>query len=523
MYKKLIQENIKILLIGLAAYIIVGSIIFTAGFSLISDFEQRHVVMGEKTVQAVASQVSDYVVEKQRLVKLFAEDHLDIIRKLEANPDNDEIHIFMENRIRTYFPDFFSFTITDQNGKPEFEDFEGLLGDLCKQELDQFSKTGQQLPRLHPHPDAYHFDVMAPFGYGGKGGILFVSFNVKVLSRFLAASQSPGHHVMLLYPPGLDLIEITADGERVKWPRDDYRLSASELENQIVRVPVDKTRWVAADFYQSGFLDEFRMSVVKRGTIVFTLFSLIIALVFRIWIKAMKVQKEVERHKNDFVSVVSHELRTPLTSIRGSLGLLQGGAVGGEMNAASKDLVGIALQNCERLVFLINDILDVQKIEAGQMELSRRPVTVSKVISRCLTQISGYASGYNVRFTVNDESSSAEVFADEARLDQVIVNLLSNAVKYGAQNDTVEISIVANAETVTISIRDHGEGVPEAFRSRLFTKFSQFDSSITRKDSGTGLGLSIVKMIIEKHRGKVRYEASPDGGSVFGFVLPRWR
>lgn len=230
-------------------------------------------------------------------------------------------------------------------------------------------------------------------------------------------------------------------------------------------------------------------------------------------------RKEVERMKNEFVSVVSHELRTPLTSIVGSLGLVAGG-VSGELPEQARALIGIAHNNSERLVRLINDILDIEKIESGKMQFNPEVVSLYPLLEQALLANQGYAAKFGVRLVLAPGAPEAMVLADPDRLMQVVTNLLSNAVKYSPRDGTVEVSLSGRGERLRVEVADHGPGIPEEFRSRIFGKFAQADSSDIRIKGGSGLGLSISKAIIERSGGEVGYVSEAGRGATFWFELP---
>ncbi|MDP2033125.1 MAG: ATP-binding protein [Polaromonas sp.] len=229
--------------------------------------------------------------------------------------------------------------------------------------------------------------------------------------------------------------------------------------------------------------------------------------------------KHVDRIKSEFVSTVSHELRTPLTSIRGSLGLIAGG-VGGPLPDAVKKLVEIAKNNCERLIRLINDILDIEKIESGKMQLELRETALKPLLEQALAANEGFGAAKNLSLRLDCPDESLQVLADSDRLTQVVTNLLSNAMKFSPPNETVEVHVSQAGMGVRVEVRDRGPGIPEAFRKRIFQKFSQADSSDTRQVAGTGLGLSISRAIVERLGGQIGFESEAGAGTTFFFELP---
>ena len=229
--------------------------------------------------------------------------------------------------------------------------------------------------------------------------------------------------------------------------------------------------------------------------------------------------KKVDRMKSEFVSTVSHELRTPLTSIRGSLGLMAGG-VGGHIPDEARGLLDIAQKNCERLINLINDILDIDKIESGLLDLVLAPVDLQSLVDMAVMENTAYASEREVSLVIVEKVSAVVVQVDPHRFAQVMANLLSNAIKYSYARGQVEIAVRRRADGVRVQIRDHGPGIAAEFRPRMFQRFSQSDSSDTRRVGGTGLGLAISKSIVERFGGKIGFESTPGEGSAFYFDLP---
>jgi PAS domain S-box-containing protein len=232
-------------------------------------------------------------------------------------------------------------------------------------------------------------------------------------------------------------------------------------------------------------------------------------------------QKESDKLKSEFVSTVSHELRTPLTSIKGSLGLIAGGVMG-EIPEKALSLLNKAVQNTDRLTFLINDLLDIEKIQAGQEEFDLKTINSGELLTKAISANQGYSDKFGTSLLLVDTAQKElNISGDENRLIQVLSNLISNAIKFSPDNGNVELSISQQDDLVRILVKDFGPGIPEDFQQRVFQKFAQGDSSDTRKQGGTGLGLAISKSIIEKLDGTIGYETKLGYGTTFYIDMPQ--
>ena len=229
-------------------------------------------------------------------------------------------------------------------------------------------------------------------------------------------------------------------------------------------------------------------------------------------------RKAVERMKSEFIGVVSHELRTPLTSIRGALGLINGGVVG-DLPPRAREMVAIAHKNSERLVRLINDILDIEKLESSGLSLDLKPLSLAELAAQAVEANGAFAAQFGVSLVLAQPLPAALIAADADRLMQVLANLLSNAAKFAPRDSCVEVALAIRGGSACVSVTDHGAGISEAFRARIFQKFAQADSADTRKKGGTGLGLSIVKAIVEAHGGEISFTSAP-GCTTFTVALP---
>ena len=225
--------------------------------------------------------------------------------------------------------------------------------------------------------------------------------------------------------------------------------------------------------------------------------------------------EEVEQLKKGFLSTVSHELRTPLTSIRGSLGLLASGAAG-PLPDHVVEVVALAERNAIRLMALIEDILDLERLETGKIELHITRVPIASILRRAMESLAAFGA-HGVTVDAPTVSSSIDVDAD--RIVQVLVNLLSNAVKFSPPSGVVTIAVTVDGQWTEFRVIDHGRGVPAAHRRAIFERFRQVDPSDAREKGGAGLGLAICKSIVEQHGGSIGVESEEGVGSAFWFRL----
>jgi signal transduction histidine kinase len=225
--------------------------------------------------------------------------------------------------------------------------------------------------------------------------------------------------------------------------------------------------------------------------------------------------------KNEFVATVSHELRTPLTSISASLALLADG-MAGELPKDAQGLVDVANASSARLVRLVGDVLDIQKMEAGRMDFETSPQPVLPVADSALAAMRGFADQAGVALACHaaPDAQLARAAIDRDRMTQVLTNLLSNAIKFSEPGGKVDLSLEVLHGDVLLAVADRGAGIPDDFRGRVFQRFAQADGADSRRKGGTGLGLSICKSIVEEHGGRIWFDSVEGEGTTFYVALP---
>jgi len=258
-----------------------------------------------------------------------------------------------------------------------------------------------------------------------------------------------------------------------------------------------------------------RAFLVVLSSLVVAMIAVIgsVVLVFR----DLTRRQQIERMKSEFVSVVSHELRTPLTSIHGSLALLASGLLG-RVNPKGERMLEIAVSNTDRLIRLLNDILDMEKLDSGKMELRRLQCSAKELIEHAIDVMRPMAQ--NQHITLSAAKSELFIYADRDRIIQCLTNLLSNAIKFSDSGGTVKVATKSIGTHAQFEVCDRGRGIPEDKRNAIFERFQQVDTSDSRKRGGTGLGLAISRNIVEQHGGKIWVESQLGIGSTFFFTVP---
>ncbi len=504
---------------------LLGTLVFFAillmwmAWSRYEDFDRHHHTVALQTVSGLADEVARSIAGRKRLVQLFAEEQHDRLVALIREPESPARHLAVAEKLREYFPDYFAFTLADPEGELHIEDFGERVGELCREDIREYARRRTNRPRIHPGPRVYHFDILARLDVDDRPQILFVSFRADLLANILQNVQLPEHELYLVLPGNPPLIEVTARGARNHLPRDDYHLTADEQRRLLAGMAVDGTHWEVIDLRKPGLFAAFSRELLVQSLLMFLPFLLFTLAMWWLFRRQERLRQEAEIARDEFLATVSHELRTPLTAIHGALGLIASG-VTGKLDERTGEMLQIARKNSDRLILLVNDLLDMRRLESGNLELEMADIDLVAVIRRAIEENTGYLEQFDVTCAFDPDREPIPVYGDRNRLIQVLTNLLSNAAKYGPSHETVRIRTRCADGVVRVSVIDRGEGVPPEFQPRLFEKFARFDSSDTRAVSGTGLGLSIARAIVEAHGGRIGFYSYRSVGTTFFFELP---
>ncbi len=231
-------------------------------------------------------------------------------------------------------------------------------------------------------------------------------------------------------------------------------------------------------------------------------------------------RKQLEQRRRELVSTVNHDLKNPLTSIL-SVGYLLKDGIGGKLNKEGRKLLELSQKNCRHMIDLIDDFLGEERLESGRIEYHPEPVEVGAFLKEIAASSRIFASGFGVEILLRGTGGSGKVLADPVRLHQVLLNLVSNAVKYSKKGGKVSLGSEKRGKSIRISVVDHGRGIPDEFRKRIFQRFSQAKAEDSAFKGGSGLGLSIVKEMVDKMGGTIDYRSKPGVETVFFIDLPK--
>ncbi len=324
--------------------------------------------------------------------------------------------------------------------------------------------------------------------------------------------------------------------KHVKYPASRFTFTLFQYDNMFAQISLGDNFFGCVEiFKESSFSSEdaaYFQTVARQVAL-----PLKGATLYQELIETNAKLEKLERLKSEFISIVSHELRTPLTSIKNSLDILKSGRCG-EVTDASEKFLSMAMRNVQRLSGIINDLLDLSKIEAGKMDFNFKPTNINTVINYVKTALSEVAKSKGLNLITEEAENLPDIKADSQRLEQVLTNLVSNAIKFTPEDKKIKISSkLVNAKDITINelfqnefvldgnyvmvcVEDEGIGIDKKDILRAFDKFAQIENSLSRKEGGTGLGLPIAKQLLEAHQGTIWCDSELNKGSKFNFIIP---
>ncbi len=486
------------------------------------DFLGYQKAISFNTVRNAAGEINQYLSDKNRLVKLFVEDNLTLIKQISLHPEIDsDAYKALDNNVKRYFPGNFTFTITDSEGDSYITDFEGRIGDVCVSDLKVYLKDDVLLTRVHPNNVAYHFDIISRWSSGGKTGLFFVSFLTENLGRLINLAQIPKHNILAVNQKQENLIELTKDGARINWVRDDYRLSKVELSNKLTQIEIPNTYWHMIDLVDDDLFSDFINELILQSSLMFIFVIIIASFIIYILKNGQKVLLNEEKYKNDFISIVSNELRSPITAIIGSVDLILNGLTG-TTNNKTLGLVKVVKQNGVQLKLLVDDLLDIQAIIYGTMKYRKEPCNVVSFVNDTIKDHQSHETvTINCLFNTADKLNEASICIDVHRVSHVLRNLLKNAIRQG-KSDNIEVTVERCLDNIRISVTDHGEGIPERYKNVVFDRFVTVHDDTILSNLDVGLGLNLVKKIIEAHDGKVDFKTEKGKGTTFYIDIPEY-
>ena len=523
-------------LLSVIAMLVITTIVLAwSASSREKEFLQSQQNLAENSVSGVANQISNKISDLRQGIKLFAEKEQQLLRKIVDQPDNLDAYDHLVEITKKEFPNAVAITIADKNGDPFIEDFDGFILDICRRDIKSFSKT-RHPPEvfIHPNPLAYHIDIMVKVNIGlGEQTIFFVSFSPDLISRILNNGELYSHKLLLLKNDDSGLIEINSKGARDIMSVDNLHLPKEEIEKIIYSRPVTHTAWKLVDLPVNDYLSKHCREIWNETIFILSLLFTFSFLMVYIQSRAeKKAQRKTEiaikeklaaegasKAKTNFLANMSHEIRTPLTAIIGYGETL----LNSEQSEKERiNAVNTVISSGEHLLSLINDILDVSKIEAEKLAVENEKVSPFRVLSEVESIIAGHAKNKGVDFSIDYEFPlPAEINSDQIRLKQILLNLCSNAVKFTSKGYIrIAVRYEQPVNSLYFVVQDSGIGIAEDNVNSVFASFTQADSSTTRKYGGTGLGLTLSKQLACLLGGDIDVASKLGIGSTFALHVP---
>ncbi len=499
--------------------VIICLILVWIGYTRINEFRAHQKDIGLAAIELVVEDVQHIIQNNQRLVKIFAEYYQDKINELTNTPENHRLHAFFEERLRSFFPHMFTYTVTNNKGTPYMDDFDLTIGPVCLADIRELAVNKAYKTRVHPNPYVYHYDIMAPWKTATNNGIFFVSFKPDSIARRLTAASPPGHELILIIKEREYLIEINETGARNTLSREDYRMTKAERGKILNLRKINTTAWHVADLHHDTLFQEFNNTIYATYGSMILIFIIVSSIITYLLFHFEKKRITAQQTQKEMLSLFSHELRSPIIAISSAMNLLKDGIQDIPQDRL-KRIIDLSSENTDTMGRIVDDILDVYRLELGKMQFQFAHTDIVALCQKAIDMNQSYAESFNVGLVFEPQEKELMAYADATRLIQAITNLITNAIKYSPEHDVVTISVSKEKHFSVISVIDNGAGIPESFKSQIFTKFAQSKNPSRKTIASSGLGLAIVKHIVESHKGNVSFISNEGIGSTFHIHLP---
>ncbi|NOQ94150.1 MAG: hypothetical protein GQ547_05900 [Methylophaga sp.] len=497
--------------------------------------------LAQKSVKGASNELHLYIHELRRAVRLFADQEQKLIRSIAENYTDTIQYQQLEFKVGQHFPSHFSFTIASKDGTSLLDSADSLVGDGCKSDISHFSKNPDS-HSVYVHSSRfdtpYHFDIMVP--WGDEEGIFFISFNLKNITQILKNSETIGHSLVLLKNDNQGQIEVTSDGsakslienDEQAWfdrlnltgVKDNFKLNTATRESIEYETAVIGTLWTLADIPNVNLYSSHSRNINIQHTSIFILFCFVIGIMTYIiyrtnkkLLATMSDLQAVNKQKDKLFSIIGHDLRSPFIPIQYYSNTL----IEHARTYAPEEIIkraAIIREASDRALELLEELLSWAKLHSDGY-----PITIEKVLLKpiVLNSIDLYSlSASEKGCALVDETEDTTLIADPHALDTIIRNLVVNAIKF-TENGIVTIGSRTGGNTVSIYIKDTGQGMDEETCQKILTEDSYYTSAGTDGEKGSGLGLSLCIELASKQNGALSVESVLGEGTTFQISLPK--
>jgi len=485
-------------------------------------FQNHKMESARASINIVASELQRLLFTKKQHIKSIFEKQNFGFDPSSPISNKKQFAIEYTNVLSSTFPDFLGYSVTglskedlqNDSSIPDFSQCEELISDTPVIQFQQCRKPNGK--------NYYYYEVETPFFGAFESDVYSAKFDFNLLGQMLKNAVFHSQRVFIKDLFSSEIFELTTSDNGNIALLNVSGKNVVDLSTDVYQRKIDNSYWQIISLVLSQSYSEYKQKVIIQAILIFITLLLIYGLLF-IWVKRkLELELSTKNEKSDIFSLISHEIRTPLTTIRATLSLVSNGVMG-SIPEQIKCLIDMALNNCEQLVLLLNDLLDLQELEQKKIIYDKKPVNLIVLIKEIIASNAIYAEKYQTKFEFSTSLKNANVYADEARIQQAVTNLLSNAAKYGKNGEEITILLTASDTQIRVSVIDQGDGISEEFNDTVFDKCSQLTTEGYRAAGGTGLGLGIVKQIIEGHGGRVGFDSYTGVGSTFYFDLPLYQ